>query len=122
MAKIEVAEVKTYRCSDGKVFDSREMAEAHEIELKDPNYAIVKRFEELEKKFLELQGELLKLSARLECVESPWGKLNKKQPFIGGPYGNPGDCNPFLPCNGKLWYGTGQNISEAIKNLKEVKE
>ena len=51
MAKIEVTEVKTYRCSDGKIYDSKEMAEAHEIELKDPNYAIEKRIAELERKF-----------------------------------------------------------------------
>lgn len=118
MAKIEVTEVKTYRCSDGKVYDSRDMAEAHEIELKDPKYATEKRFEELEKKILQLQGDLLKLSARVECLESPWGKLNKKP--ITSPYLDT-DCSPYQPQNGKVWYGTGENLTEALNNLKEVK-
>lgn len=120
MAKIEVTEVKTYRCSDGKVYDSRDMAEAHEIELKDPKYATEKRFEELEKKFLQLQADLLKLSARVECLESPWGKLNK-QPISITPKYPDTDCNPYQPYNGKVWYGTGENLTEALNNLKEVK-
>ena len=56
MAKIEVAEVKTYRCSDGSIFDSKAVAEAHEADLKDPNYLLIKRIDELEKK---IKGKIL---------------------------------------------------------------
>ena len=115
---IEKREIWT--SSDGKEFSTKSEAEAHEKELKDPQYKVDQRFEEFEKKFLELQGELLKLSARVECLESPWGKLNK-QPIPLTPKYPDSDCNPFLPCNGKLWYGAGENLTEALNNLKEVK-
>ena len=43
-----VTEVKTYQCSDGKVYDNIDMAEAHEREIQDPNYALAKRVTSLE--------------------------------------------------------------------------
>lgn len=111
MAKFDIQEIKTYKCSDGSIYDSKDAAEAHEIELKDPNYAVEKRLGELERKFLELQGELLKLSARVERLESPWGKLNPIK-----------DVKPNSPFDQKVWYGVGQNLTEALNNLKEVSD
>jgi hypothetical protein len=89
-------EIKTYRCSDGKVYDNKEMAIAHEKELQDPNYAILKRIEALE-------GKILGLQAQIDAIRNPF-QLNKK------------DENPFI----RTWYGTGQNLEDAVNNIKEI--
>jgi len=110
MAKIEVAEVKTYRCSDGKVYDSREMAEAHEIELKDPNYAIIKRIDELEKKIQHLEAENLKRISEIECVKYPYGKINQVT-------GNK-DTSPWMP---QVYYcGAFNNAKEATDAVTDI--
>lgn len=97
--------------SDGKQFATKAEAEVYERNLKDPTYILTQRIDKLE-------AEIAKLTARLERVESPWGKINK--PIF--PQYPDTDCNPFQPYNGKVWYGTGNSIDEAINNLKEVKE
>lgn len=112
MAKVEIEEIKTYKCSDGSIFDSREVAEAHEAKLKDPNYTLERRIEELEKKVQHLEAENLKRVAEIQAAKSPFGILNK-QPHP--------DINPFTQPN-RIWYGVGQNLSDALNNLKEVKE
>lgn len=118
MAKIEVTEVKTYRCSDGKVYDSRDMAESHETELKNPSYKQEQKILELEKKILDLDIKIMNLQSQIECLRHPWGQINKQ---ILTPRYPDSDCNPYTPYNGKVWYGTGENLTEALNNLKEVK-
>ena len=106
MAKVEIEEIKTYKCSDGTIYDSKDVAEAHEAELKDPNYSLLKRIEELEKRLTHLEVENLKRIEEISCIKEPF-KLNK-------------DTNPYTILN-RVWYGVGQNINEAFDNLKEVK-
>ena len=90
---------------DGKEFTSKDEALAHEKELKDPEYKLKKRIDELEKKIQHLEVENLKRIEEISCIKEPF-KLNKD------PYQQPG----------KIWYGVGQNLSDALNNLKEVSE
>ena len=83
--ELNITEVKTYQCSDGKVYDNKEMAEAHERELQDPNYALVKRVTSLEvdlaaakKKIKELEGDIQLLRTRYQYF-GPAAVLNGKQ-------------------------------------------
>ena len=68
--KIEVEEIKSYKCSDGTTFNTKEEAEEHEIELNNPEYKIEKRIEELERKILKLEAENATLSARIAALEA----------------------------------------------------
>ncbi len=106
MAKVEIEEIKTYKCSDGSIYDSKDDAEAHEAELKDPNYSLLKRIDELERRLVRLEGENLKRIEEISCIKQPF-KLNKEP-------------NPYDIPN-RVWYGVGQDINEAFDNLKEVK-
>ena len=81
---MKVEEIKTYRCSDGAVFDSKEVAESHEADLKDPNYLLIKRIEELEKKVQHLEGENLKRIAEIDAIKTPF-RLNQKEPWLQQP-------------------------------------
>lgn len=137
---MKVEEIKTYRCSDGAVFDSKDVAEAHEADLKDPNYLLIKRIEELEKKVQHLEAENLKRIAEIECVKSPFGQINKKDPYQrnwwedqkwpniqyfsehGKPHPDVGPIVSFQnnPKN-TIFYGEGETIEDAINNLQEVK-
>lgn len=80
MAKqeINVTEVKTYQCSDGKVYDNKEMAEAHERELQDPTYSIMERVRVLENKVKELEEEIKTLRYGRQYF-GPAAVLNGKQ-------------------------------------------
>ena len=88
MAKQEtniVTEVKTYHCSDGTVYDNKDMAEAHEREIQDPNYALDKRITSLEvdlaaakNKIKELEGDINLLKNRYQYF-GPAAVLNGKQ-------------------------------------------
>ena len=80
-----VTEVKTYQCSDGKVYDNIDMAEAHEREIQDPNYALAKRVTSLEldlevakNKIKELEGDIQVLKTRCQYF-GPAAVLNGKQ-------------------------------------------
>lgn len=77
---MKIEEIKSYKCSDGKVFDTKAKAEEHEKELNNPEYKTEKRITELEKKILELEAENAALSARIAALESknsyPWSKPN----------------------------------------------
>ena len=77
---MKIEEIKSYKCSDGKVFDTKAKAEEHEKELNNPEYKTEKRITELEKKILELEAENAALSARVAALESknsyPWSKPN----------------------------------------------
>lgn len=83
--KLEVAEIKTYKCSDGSVYDTREAALSHERFLKDcnDNPLIASKIKELESRILALETENATLSARITALEAqksvtpfPWSKLN----------------------------------------------
>lgn len=95
--KLEVKEIKTYKCSDGSVYDTEEAALSHEQFLKDcnDNPLIASKIKELESRILALEAENAALSARIQYLESkntfPWGQPN---PGIG-PYVQP--FNPTAP-------------------------
>lgn len=97
---MKIEEIKTYKCSDGAVFDSKDVAEAHEADLKDPNYMLTKRIEDLEKKIQHLEAENLKRIAEIETVKHPFGILNNKE-----------DKTPWMP---KVYYAAGDNVLDAI--------
>lgn len=97
-----VQKITTWKTSDGQVFDNPDEADKHETELQDPKYQTEKQLKTLEDKLIKLEGELLKVSARVEVLESPWGKLNKS------------------PFQNRVFYGTGDTINAALNNLKEV--
>lgn len=99
--KIEVEEIKSYKCSDGKVFNTKPEAEEHEIELNNPKYKTEKRIKELERKVLELEDENATLSARITALEVKniyqWPRPNPDiypQPL--SPY-QPLTYNPSIP-------------------------
>lgn len=81
---MKIEEIKTYKCSDGTVFESKEEAEIHEEALKDPNYVLIKRIEELEKKVQHLEAENLKRITEIEAVKSPF-HVNQKDPWLQQP-------------------------------------
>lgn len=51
---MKIEEIKSYKCSDGKVFDTKAKAEEHEKELNNPEYKTEKRITELEKKDIRI--------------------------------------------------------------------
>ena len=63
---IEVKEIKKYETSDGKIFDSKEEAENHEMELNDPE-SVIKRLEE---RVFKLEAEIAIFEARISCLEN----------------------------------------------------
>lgn len=100
--KLEVVEIKTYKCSDGSVYDTEEAALSHEQFLKDCNNnpLITNKIKELERKILELEAENATLSARITALEAkksyPWGKPNPDiYPQPWPPYQQP--QNPMTP-------------------------
>lgn len=107
--KVEVAEIKTYKCSDGSVFDSKAVAEAHEADLKDPNYLLIKRIDELEKKIQHLEAENLKRIAEIECARYPYGKINQVK--------GDKDTAPWMP---QVYYGTFNNVKEASDAVTDI--
>ena len=87
MAKQElnITEVKTYQCSDGKVYDNIEMAEAHEREIQDPTYSIMERVRQQE---IDLANAINRIKALEDEVKAlkyskqwfgPAAVLNGKQ-------------------------------------------
>ena len=95
---MKIEEIKSYKCSDGKIFNTKAEAEEHEKELNNPEYKTEKRIAELERKILELEAENATLSARITALEAknlyPWSKPNPDvTPF--GPYQQP--FNPTAP-------------------------
>ena len=108
--KVEIQEIKTYKCSDGSVFDSKDVAEAHEANLKDPNYLLIKRIDELEKKIQHLEAENLKRIAEIECVKFPYGKINQ---VVGNK-----DTTPWMP---QVYYaGAFNNAKEASEAVSDI--
>ena len=100
---MKIEEVKSYKCSDGKIFNTKAEAEEHEKELNNPEYATEKRIAELERKILELEAENATLSARITALEAaksvtsfPWSKPNPDiYPQPWPPYQQP--FNPTAP-------------------------
>ena len=98
--KIEVEEIKTYKCSDGKIFNTKEEAEKHEAEILDPEKAKDLRIKELEERLLGLEAEVALLNNRIKALESkkpyPWGQPNPDiYPQPWPPYQQP--FNPTTP-------------------------
>lgn len=96
---MKIEEIKSYKCSDGKVFDTKAKAEEHEKELNNPEYKTEKRITELEKKILKLEAENAALSARITALEAkksyPWSKPNPDiYPQPWSPYQQP--YNPMI--------------------------
>lgn len=123
---MKIEEIKSYKCSDGKVFDTKAKAEEHEKELNNPEYKTEKRITELEKKILKLEAENAALSARVAALESknsyPWRKPNPdiypqpwppyQQPF------NPAAPTPKLPSEpGNVMY-----CSEDLADLSKLSD
>ena len=83
--ELNIIEVKTYKCSDGKVYDDKEMAEAHEAEIQDPNYAIVKRVTSLEVDLEAAKNKIKELECEIKTLKyarqyfGPTALLNGKQ-------------------------------------------
>ena len=96
-------ELKSYRCSDGTIFDDLREAEKHEESLKDPYYQLQMRCEKLEKRLAELESQHIALVAQVDAIRNPF-QLNNKE------------TNPFI----RTWYGQGDSIKDAVNNLKEV--
>lgn len=98
--KIEVEEIKTYKCSDGKIFNTKEEAEKHETEILDPEKAKDLRIRELEERILGLEAEVALLNNRIKALESkkpyPWSQPNPDiYPQPWPPYQQP--FNPTTP-------------------------
>jgi len=91
---MKIEEVKSYKCSDGKIFNTKAEAEEHEKELSNPNYILEKRIKELEEKIITLELKIVALEAAKSTTSYPWSKPN---PDISpwGPYQNP--QNPMAP-------------------------
>lgn len=107
--KVEIEEIKTYKCSDGSIFDSKAVAEAHEADLKDPNYFLIKRIDELEKKIQHLEAENLKRISEIECARYPYGKINQVV--------DNKDTTPWMP---QVYYGTFTNAKEATDAVNDI--
>lgn len=115
---MKIEEIKSYKCSDGEVFDTKAKAEEHEKELNNPEYKTEKRITELERKILELEAENATLSARITALESknsyPWSKPHPDvTPF--GPYQQP--FNPMVPTP-KLPSEPGNVVYDAVELSK----
>lgn len=67
---MKIEEIKSYKCSDGEVFNTKVEAEEHEKELNNPEYKTEKRIKELERKILELKAENASLFARISELEA----------------------------------------------------
>ena len=123
---MKIEEIKSYKCSDGKVFDTKVKAEEHEKELNNPEYKTEKRITELEKKILELEAENAALSARIAALEAkklyPWSKPNpdiypQPWPPYQQPY-NPMILTPKLPSEpGNVMY-----CSEDLADLSKLSD
>jgi len=90
--KIEVEEIKTYKCSDGKIFNTKEAAEKHEKILANPDC----RIEMLEERIQDL--EILVDSLRNKVLALEFHRLNpaKPHPDIVGPQWPPYPYNEPL--------------------------
>lgn len=75
---MKIEEIKSYKCSDGKVFNTKKEAEQHEEELNNPDFIIKK----LDERVLHLEGEIAILEARISCLE------NRKR-FFPDPFQQP---------------------------------
>lgn len=122
--KLEVAEIKTYKCSDGSIYDTKEAALSHEQFLKDcnDNPLIASKIKELESRILTLEAENTALSARIQYLESkntfPWRQPNPDvSPW--GPYQNP--QNPMTPTP-KLPSEPGNVIYSSDKQVKHCSD
>ena len=101
--KLEVIEIKTYKCSDGSVYDTEEAALSHEQFLKDcdENPLLASKIKELESRILALESEVAVLKGRLDLRDN----LFPQQPIVKYP-----DLQPLpLPAQpGQFVYGTGK--------------
>lgn len=88
--KIEIEEIKTYKCSDGKIFNTKEEAEKHEEILMNPD----RRIEMLEERIQDL--EMLVDSLQNKVLALEFHRLNpaKPHPDIVGPQWPPYPYNP----------------------------
>lgn len=118
--KLEVVEIKTYKCSDGSVYDTEEAALSHEQFLKDcdDNPLLASKIKELESRILALEAENATLSARIQYLESkntfPWRQPNPDvSPW--GPYQNPQNPITSTP---KLPSEPGNVVYDAVELSK----
>lgn len=122
--RLKVAEIKTYKCSDGSVYDTKEAALSHEQFLKDcnDNPLIASKIKELESKVFALEAENATLSAKIQYLESknifPWGQPN---PYVSswGPYQTP--QNPMTPTP-KLPSEPGDVVYSSDKQVKHCSD
>lgn len=90
--KIEIEEIKTYKCSDGKIFNAKEEAEKHEEILTNPD----RRIEMLEERIQDLERLVDSLQNKVLALE--FHRLNpaKPHPDIVGPQWPPYPYNEPL--------------------------
>lgn len=116
---MKIEEIKSYKCSDGEIFDTKAKAEEHEKELNNPEYKTEKRIVELERKILELEAENATLSARITALEAKRFFPSQPNPDIypqpWPPYQQP--YNPMTPTP-KLPSEPGDVIYDAVKISK----
>ena len=118
--KIEVEEIKTYKCSDGKIFNTKDEAEKHEMEIADPEKAKELKIKELEERILGLEAEIALLNTRIKNLESknsfPWNQPNPDvYPQPWPPYQQP--HNPMVPTP-KLPAEPGDIVYDAVEVSK----
>ena len=135
---MKIEEIKSYKCSDGKIFNTKVEAEEHEKELANPEYATEKRIAELERKvfsletdikvlhekIIKVEAENVTLSARITALEAknsfPWSKPNPDiYPQPWPPYQQP--FNPTAPTP-KLPSQPGDIIYDATQISKMTDE
>lgn len=136
--KLDIKEIKSYRCSDGTVFDDEDLAIMHERQLKDPEKAKELRIKKLEDRVLGLEAQIHLLNNRIKELESkngfPWSKPNPDiYPQPWPPYQQP--YNPLIPTPklpsepGTVVYSGSQGYSKVVnpsgkgetKNEKDIK-
>ncbi len=118
-----MAERKEYwTTEDGQKFDTKEEAIAHEKEIKDPIYFIKNELESLRKRIEKLESENICRKAEIEALKNPFAVNPTQKPWWEKPLSptfmnNAGNSDE----KPKMFYGEGDSVEDALKNLKEVK-
>lgn len=117
---MKIEEIKSYKCSDGEVFNTKAEAEEHEKELNNPEYKTEKRIKELESRILALEVENATLSARIAALEAKnMYRWPQPLPPYQQPFNQPGPT-PKLPAQpGDVVYDSAQISKMSDEELKE---
>jgi len=132
--KLEIKEIKTYQCSDGKVYDTEEAALEHERLLKNPEEWYKAKILELESEIAVLHITIERLEGKVLALEANKFFPSKPNPDIypqpWPPYQqphNPMTPTPKLPSEpgDVVWNAQEQtkpvNWDQDLKDIKEGK-